>query len=109
MQNPHVQQKREEVDGPAEAKADIAALDTPAARDAMGALADALDFAARENTRLEVQALDISPGPSDLPAIHGASYETATKMQKAAKLNKTYRTDYKCHCPFEFGKGFPEE
>ena len=55
LQNPHVQQKREDTDGPAEAKTEIAALDTPAARDAMGALADALDFAARENARLEVQ------------------------------------------------------
>ena len=53
-QNPHLQQKREDKDGPAEAKAEIAGLETPAARDAMGALADALDFAARENTRLEV-------------------------------------------------------
>lgn len=54
VQNPHVQSIKDSTDGPAEAKAEIAALDTPAARDAMGALADALDFVAKEAVRLKV-------------------------------------------------------
>ncbi len=54
MQNPHIQQRVEEGDGPAEARAAAGGLETAAARDAMGALADALELAAKEVTRLEV-------------------------------------------------------
>lgn len=54
MQNPHIQQRVEEGDGPAEARAAAGGLETVAARDAMGALADALELAAKEVVRLEV-------------------------------------------------------
>ena len=54
VQNPHIEARREETDGPMEATTAMAGLDTPASRDAMGALADALEDAAKEVRRLEV-------------------------------------------------------
>lgn len=58
-QNPKAAAIKEAGDGPRDAEVALPGLDTPAARDAMGAVADALEDAAKEVKRREVGSLII--------------------------------------------------
>ena len=59
-QNPKAAAIKEAGDGPRDAEVALPGLDTPAARDAMGAVADALEDAAKEVKRREVRISFIS-------------------------------------------------